>query len=234
MDDNKGLIGLALGSWLVALAGGTLAGTLLWVLGGWSFMQGAFVGFLVFVVVGAIISWIMTRPLPGPGEVTIDAPTPGASARQTNAAPVKAAPAPTVSSVKPSKHLAGQEELAARKGEWKYEKEIAPQKAAPKKAAPKKAAPEKVSAKPAVASGDRPAMMLDAPEGGQADDLKKISGVGPKLEQTLNELGVWHYEQVAKFKKKDIAWVDERLRFKGRIERDDWVGQAKELAKAKG
>ncbi len=76
--------------------------------------------------------------------------------------------------------------------------------------------------------------MKDAPDGGQADDLKKISGVGPKLEQTLNELGIWHYEQVAALTKDDIAWVDERLRFKGRIERDDWVGQAKDLAKAKG
>jgi predicted flap endonuclease-1-like 5' DNA nuclease len=58
--------------------------------------------------------------------------------------------------------------------------------------------------------------------------------VGPKLEQTLNDLGIWHYEQVASLTKTDIAWVDERLRFKGRIERDDWIGQAKALAKGKG
>ena len=75
--------------------------------------------------------------------------------------------------------------------------------------------------------------MLDGPEGGKADDLKKITGVGPKLEQTLNELGIYHYDQVAKLTASDIAWVDARLRFKGRIERDDWVGQAKDLAKAK-
>ena len=55
--------------------------------------------------------------------------------------------------------------------------------------------------------------------------------MGPKLEETLNGLGIWHFDQVAALKKKDIAWVDERLRFKGRIERDDWVGQAKKLAK---
>ena len=73
--------------------------------------------------------------------------------------------------------------------------------------------------------------MLSAarPEG--RDDLKLISGVGPKLEQTLNDLGVFHYDQVAKWKKKDIAWVDDNLRFKGRIERDDWMSQAKILAK---
>lgn len=66
---------------------------------------------------------------------------------------------------------------------------------------------------------------------GKADDLKKISGVGPKLEQTLNKLGFWHFDQVAKWSKADIAIVDEQLTFKGRIERDDWVKQAKALAR---
>jgi NADH-quinone oxidoreductase subunit E len=70
---------------------------------------------------------------------------------------------------------------------------------------------------------------------GKADDLKLISGVGPKLgpklEQTLNKLGFWHFAQVAKWTKKDIAVVDDELSFKGRIERDDWVKQAKALAK---
>jgi predicted flap endonuclease-1-like 5' DNA nuclease len=233
MDNNGGKIELALGSWLVALAGGTLAGTLLWVLGGWTFLQGAFVGLLVVIVVGGFLSWTMTRPLPGPGEVKITPPTPGADARSTKvsapkAAPVKAAPAPTASKVQPSKRLAGQEELAARKGDWKYGKDE------PAKPAAKKTAPAKKAVAPAATdSADRPAHLTDAPAG-TADDLKKISGVGPKLEQTLNSLGIWHFEQVAKLSKDDIAWVDARLRFKGRIERDDWTGQAKELAKAKG
>ncbi|WP_120500796.1 NADH-quinone oxidoreductase subunit NuoE [Roseovarius sp. EL26] len=64
-----------------------------------------------------------------------------------------------------------------------------------------------------------------------ADDLKKISGVGPKLEQTLNELGFYHYDQIAKWSEAEIAWVDARLKFKGRIERDDWISQATDLAK---
>lgn len=71
---------------------------------------------------------------------------------------------------------------------------------------------------------DRPA--------GDPDDLKKITGVGPVLEGRLNELGITKFEQIAAFKKADIDRVDERLDFKGRIERDDWVKQAKELAKA--
>lgn len=228
MESNKGMVGMALGSWLVAFAGGTLAGTLAWVLFGWGFLQGVFLGGLVFIVAGILVSWVMTRPLPKPGEVKINPPTPAANAAATKAAPINVASAPTVAKVQPTARLAGEEELAARKGDWKYEKEAAPAPAAQKKAAPKKAAAKKPKA--AAAPDGRPAYLSDAPTG-TADDLKKISGVGPKLEQTLNELGVWHFEQVAQFKKKDIAWVDERLRFKGRIERDDWVGQAKALAK---
>ncbi|AEI94471.1 hypothetical protein [Roseobacter litoralis] len=232
MESNKGMVGMALGSWLVAFAGGTLAGTLAWVLFGWSFLQGAFLGAVVFLVAGVLVSWVMTRPLPRPGEVKINPPTPAAKASATKAAPINVAPAPTAAQVKPTARLAGEEELASRKGDWKYEKEAAPAPAPKKKAAPKKAPAKKAAPKAAAAPDGRPAYLSDAPTG-TADDLKKISGVGPKLEQTLNELGVWHFEQVAQFKKKDIAWVDERLRFKGRIERDDWVGQAKALANAK-
>lgn len=66
---------------------------------------------------------------------------------------------------------------------------------------------------------------------GKADDLKLISGVGPKLEKTLNGLGFWHFDQIAKWKKADVAIVDDELSFKGRIERDDWIKQARALAK---
>lgn len=66
---------------------------------------------------------------------------------------------------------------------------------------------------------------------GEPDDLKLISGVGPVLEGKLNALGITTYAQVAKFKKADIARVDEVLNFRGRIERDEWVKQAKALAK---
>ena len=85
---------------------------------------------------------------------------------------------------------------------------------------------------PGKANGDnKPAVLLDTPPA-RPDDLKQISGVGPKLEQQLNSLGVYQFAQIARFTKKDIAWVDQHLeRFKGRIERDGWVAQAKRLAK---
>jgi len=70
---------------------------------------------------------------------------------------------------------------------------------------------------------------LDAPNG-EPDDLKKITGVGPVLEQKLNGLGIFHYSQIAALSVEDIRKVDEELNFKGRIDRDDWLGQAAELA----
>lgn len=93
----------------------------------------------------------------------------------------------------------------------------------------KKAEKAKPARKP-VAKNGKPPVIRKARAGG-ADDLKVIKGVGPALEKTLNELGFYHYDQIAAWRKKEIEWVDERLKFKGRIERDGWVKQAKSMAK---
>ncbi|PWW04334.1 putative flap endonuclease-1-like 5' DNA nuclease [Hoeflea marina] len=77
----------------------------------------------------------------------------------------------------------------------------------------------------------RPAEM-ERPE--TPDDLKAISGIGPKLEQVLNSLGIWTYAQVAAWKEAEIAWLDDYLQFKGRIDRDGWVEQAAEFARGSG
>lgn len=71
---------------------------------------------------------------------------------------------------------------------------------------------------------------LFVPPAGEPDDLKLISGVGPILESRLHALGITKYAQVAAFSDADIARVDEVLNFKGRIARDNWLGQAKALA----
>ena len=87
---------------------------------------------------------------------------------------------------------------------------------AAKKAAPaKKAAAPKAEAAPAAAS----------------DDLKKLSGVGPALEKKLIEGGVTSFAQIAAWTEEDVAAMDEKLSFKGRIQREGWIVQAKELAK---
>ncbi|WP_300030305.1 50S ribosomal protein L21 [uncultured Roseobacter sp.] len=92
----------------------------------------------------------------------------------------------------------------------------APKKAAPKKAEAKSEAP-KAKAEPKAAAG--------------ADDLKKLSGVGPALEKKLIEGGVTTFAQIAAWTEEDVAAMDEKLSFKGRIEREGWIEQAKELAK---
>ncbi len=95
---------------------------------------------------------------------------------------------------------------------------------------PIKLAEQKVQPARVPASDGKPEL-LKKPKGGKGDDLKLIWGVGPKLEQMLNAMGVWHFEQIASWGTKELAWVDERLEgFKGRAKRDEWVKQSKKLA----
>lgn len=77
---------------------------------------------------------------------------------------------------------------------------------------------------------NKPAGLLASPSEGGPDDLKEIKGVGPKLEDLLNSLGIFYFRQIAAFSATDMAWVDSKLRFRGRIVRDRWVQQAKELS----
>ncbi|WP_420005842.1 NADH-quinone oxidoreductase subunit E [Arenibacterium sp. LLYu02] len=98
---------------------------------------------------------------------------------------------------------------------------------AKKSAAAEPAQPEAAAA--AVTVEEAPEV-LTAARDGKADNLKLLKGVGPKLEETLNELGFYHYDQIAAWTEAQVAWVDARLKFKGRIERDGWIEQAKQLA----
>lgn len=103
--------------------------------------------------------------------------------------------------------------------------------AKPKPAAKKKAAPK---AEKAVEKKEAPKAEAKkaAPKAAEAvDDLKKLSGVGPVLEKKLHEAGVTSFAQIAAWGPKEIEEFDEKLSFKGRIEREGWVEQAKELAK---
>jgi predicted flap endonuclease-1-like 5' DNA nuclease/cell division protein FtsB len=74
---------------------------------------------------------------------------------------------------------------------------------------------------------------LDGPRDGRADDLKRIGGVGPKIEQKLNSLGIFHYDQIAAWTPAEIEWVNREISFKGRIEREKWIEQARALAAAR-
>jgi len=114
-------------------------------------------------------------------------------------------------------------------------------KAPVKKAPAKKTAPTKevkkvvdqpvvLSAKEAKANNKELITRLGKAAKGAKDDLKVIKGIGPKLEQTLNSLGITSYAQVAKMKVRDYDLVDSLLtNFKGRGKRDEWSKQAKKL-----
>jgi large subunit ribosomal protein L22 len=115
---------------------------------------------------------------------------------------------------------------AERKAAPKAEKAAAPKEE--KKAEPKK---EKSAASEGRVD-EKLGMVYDSAPS-EVDDLKEIGGVGPKLEEKLNSIGVYKYEQIANWKKENIEEFDELLSFKGRIERDEWVAKAKELYKEK-
>jgi len=151
------------------------------------------------------------------------------------------------SGVKPSTPLPGEAELAARKGSWTYssgddadagdetaaDEAALAEEAAAKTAeapAPKAAAPEPAAPAASEGEGTRPAT-LEGPRGGTADNLKEIKGIGPKLEKVCNDLGFYHFDQIANWTADEVAWVNENLvGFKGRVSRDNWVEQAKILA----
>jgi NADH-quinone oxidoreductase subunit E len=82
--------------------------------------------------------------------------------------------------------------------------------------------------KPSLDDRNRPAGIAKP---AAVDDLKLISGIGPKNEAILHELGIYTFAQVASWKTAERGWVDAYLNFHGRIEREDWVKQAKALAK---
>ncbi len=95
------------------------------------------------------------------------------------------------------------------------------------KAEKKEAAP--AAEKPAKAAKAKPAKKAAAAEG--ADDLSKISGVGPVIVGKLNGEGVTTFAQIAAWTDADVEAIEEKLSFKGRVGREDWIAQAKELAK---
>lgn len=89
------------------------------------------------------------------------------------------------------------------------------------------AAPVRETAHPGV----RPPA-LSAPEG-VADDLQQMKGIGRQNEQRLHALGIFHFRQIAAWTAEEAAWVGSYLAFPGRIEREDWIGQARTLEEAR-
>ncbi|WP_237072703.1 hypothetical protein [Pseudaestuariivita rosea] len=91
-----------------------------------------------------------------------------------------------------------------------------------------------LAAMPEPKVDDSKPALLKAARNGKADDLKLIKGVGPKMEKQLNDLGIYHFDQVAGLTDTQLDWVDDQLNgLKGMPKRNNWVSQAKDLAKTK-
>jgi predicted flap endonuclease-1-like 5' DNA nuclease len=104
--------------------------------------------------------------------------------------------------------------------------------------------PPLVKAPPPVAPAIAAAPVMDvnkverpkgiaAARGGKPDNLQRISGVGPKNEKILHGLGFFHFDQIAAWTAGQATWVDDHLKFNGRIRREDWIRQARLLAEGK-
>lgn len=239
------------GCWIYGAVAGLLAAVLIAVLSELSLLAALFLGLLVFALFGGFLvwgfcegrgaHWEAARPLPPPAApaaapVRAAAPAAPAPAPAPAATPAPAAPAPARPAAAPAAAALVSEAPAAPAAPAPGAAKPA---ARPKAAAKPKAAPAKAKAEPAKAkAAPKPKRkagepeLLGAPRGGKADDLKLIKGVGPKLEKLLNDTGIWHFEQIASWGAKDIAAIDARLTgFHGRIAREDWVAQARLLAR---
>lgn len=265
MNNDNGTLSCTGKCVLAGVLIGLLAAILLGFLGGWSFFSAVVAGIVVGVIVWLLLNWIWCRPQTAMSEaqgsdagvkatsaqgVTANSTTSSSTAASepmATAAPdtaessklEKAATAETV--VKPSTALAGEAELASRKGTWTYKGEAesqapaekAPAKKVPaKKAVAQKAPAEKAPAKAAKtksekakapstkASSSKTAAdtgagkkpaALNAAREGGPDNLKQIKGVGPKMETLLHTMGFFHFDQVASWGADEVAWVDQNL-----------------------
>lgn len=199
-------------------------------------VPGVMLGVAVAVVLGVVFRWLVCTDYPDgdrgiEGRVVVralrnatgitgyKAPLDQASVMDVAMGSKSAASrAPSAdAAVKSGTVLDGEQELAERKGEWRFDAQEADMN-------------DPASASVDDMVGVRPTG-LSAPRGGQADDLKQVKGVGPKLEQLCNDFGFYHFDQIAEWTQDEVDWVDENLvGFKGRVSRDDWVAQAKVLA----
>ena len=213
--------------WIAA----AIAGLILWL------FIGGFWGFVIGAVAAVVLGWLLVTYVCKADDMSASVPEGSSQSPDAVAAP-PAAPAPGASPAPVAAPMAGAAATDAPAAE--------PEAPAPAPAGTatvtEPAAPiadenatntANVAAPLAGADageGTRPSG-LTAPREGGADDLKRIKGVGPKLENMLNEMGFYHFDQIARWNADEIAWVDQNLKgFKGRATRDNWIDQAATLA----
>ncbi|MBE9635395.1 endonuclease [Salipiger mangrovisoli] len=181
-------------------------------------------GLLATGLLGALFTWMACAPVPRLGERSptsrltpvVEGEVPSVPEHAPSApAPLMAAPAAS-EAARPAASEAPKPEPVAAKVETP---------------AAERAKEPAVAPAAAEETGGSQPVALAQPRSGAADNLKEIKGVGPKLEQLLHELGIYHFDQIAGWNAAEVGWMDENLKgFRGRVSRDDWVGQARILA----
>jgi len=225
--------------WQIAAVIGVVALILMLVIGNQGLFAAIVMSVILAVILGVGLGYFFCREAPGtatgqettPKPAAAGAPQPDETERDAAPEPEPqpdpsepAGPPPAAaeegSPVRYGTQLPGEQELAARKGEWTYGGGAGADGTAGAAAA----------ASASGGGGTRPEGLSQAREG-RPDDLKRIKGIGPKLEQLLHSMGYYHYDQIAAWGPEEVAWVDENLKgFKGRVSRDNWVEQARILA----
>lgn len=89
-------------------------------------------------------------------------------------------------------------------------------------------ATEALEAEEAQEEGLKPEL-LSSPKEGKKDALTQIKGIGPKVEEHLNEAGIYHFEQIANWNEENIKWLEKNTTFAHRAKKDLWINQAKSL-----
>jgi predicted flap endonuclease-1-like 5' DNA nuclease len=218
MSDHKKNSACQMGCWAMAAVAGLLTFVMLLTVGGYTFMPAAFVGAIAFILLGLLFGWLFCTPLPSAVDrsatgstsaaATSGSTAPSAGATASVAAGASAAVASTSSASDADKAAADKAAADAASGE-DYDGD---------------------GVREGANEGTKPATLSTAREGG-ADDLKRIKGIGPKLEKLCNTMGFFHFDQIAAWTPDEMAWVNANLEgFKGRATRDKWIEQAKLLA----
>lgn len=241
IDEQKkqGLDTCVIICWILAIAGGIITGGLVF----HKYLVGIPVAIIVCIITALILSWVLRKIL---CTKKMDVTTPlsnvknmATSATTDAIMTTKKAASGTVSKTKAAvKKPVTKAKTVAKKATSKVKPVAAKVKTSVKSVASKvKTAPasktssvkKASSAKTGVKKSVKPKLFTKRPA--KVDDLKLISGVGPKLEKGLNEAGIYQFTQIAVWNKSDIELIDSRLPIKARVESDAWVKQAKILAK---
>ncbi len=243
--------------WMMAAAAGVLLALLLRIGAHYALTLALFMGLMLFAVLGALLSWAFCTGARAPVELAPPAPV------RPMPLPPQRAESPVAPAVAEAAHQPAPQPIATPMHEAPAADTVPKPRRAPaakpadapavaaraaRAKAPVAAAVEPASAPRPRASGMDAAMgksrdpvasataplLLAQPRDGKGDDLKAIRGIGPALESLLHDIGVWHFDQIAAWKARDIAFVDSKMEgFKGRITRDEWVKQARALAQAR-